>query len=344
MKTLQELTQLTGGTLDGDGSVKIEGVAALKDAKAGQISFIAAQKFVKELSQSKASAVIALEGLEGIDRPAIRVKKVYLALAKILDVYYPRPKPPAGVHPGAILGKNVRLGKDVSIFPFVYIGDNAEIGDRSIIFPFVFVGNNVKIGEDSVIYSNVSIYHDISIGKRAIAHSGMVIGADGFGFVNESGKQQKIPQVGKIEIGDDVEIGANSCVDRATLDATRIGSGVKIDNLVQVAHNVQVGENSILVAQCGISGSCKIGKNVIIAGQAGLADHVEIGDNTFILAQAGVTNDLAGGSFVSGSPAMPHNVTKRALVSLPKLPEALKRISELEKKVEELVASGRKIK
>jgi len=336
MRTLKELAQLTGGTVEGDGNLKIDGVASLNVASPGHISFIASQKYLKDLNQSKASAFIVPQDLEKIDRPVIKVKKVHLALAKILDAYYPKPKPQAGVHPGAVLGKNVKLGKDVSIYPFVYIGDNAEIGDRVIIFPFVFIGNNSKIGEDSVIYSNVSIYHDVSIGKRAIAHSGMVIGADGFGFVSEEGKYQKIPQVGKIVIEDDVEIGANACVDRATLDFTKIGAGTKIDNLVQVAHNVQVGENCILVSQCGISGSCKIGKNVVIAGQAGLADHVEVGDNSMILAQAGVGGNLPANSVVLGSPAISYSASKRAMVSFPKLPEALKRISELEKRIEEL--------
>lgn len=333
---LLEIARLIEGTIAGDPKIEIKGIASLETAKEGDLSFVTHPKYHKNAVNSSASAFVVGENAEELKRPVIKVKKPQLAMAKILASFYLKPQAPTGISENAVVGKNVKLGKDLSIYPFVYIADNAEIGDRCIIFPFVFIGKGSKIGADTVIYPNVSIYHNVSLGNRVIIHSGVVVGSDGFGYVQEQGRNVKIPQVGKIVIEDDVEIGANTAIDRATLDQTRICAGAKIDNLVQIAHNVHIGENSILVAQCGVSGSSKIGKNVILAGQAGVSDHVEIGDNAIAIAQAGVAGDIPANSIVSGTPAFPHNIYKKFAVCIPKIPDLIKSFRELEERVKAL--------
>jgi UDP-3-O-[3-hydroxymyristoyl] glucosamine N-acyltransferase len=239
------------------------------------------------------------------------------------------------------------LGKDLSLYPFVYIGDRCQIGDRVTIYPGVYIGEDSIIGEESILYPNVSIYSGTVIGKRVILHSGVVVGSDGFGYVKEGRRNVKIPQVGGVEIEDDVEIGANTTIDRGALGKTIIRRGVKIDNLVQVAHNVVIGEDSIIVAQVGISGSAKIGSNVILAGQVGVVDHIEIGDNVRVGAQSGITHDLAANQGYIGSPALPQREFLRAATVFPKLPEMRKTLLEIEKrlkKIEETISSGGKEK
>jgi UDP-3-O-[3-hydroxymyristoyl] glucosamine N-acyltransferase len=235
----------------------------------------------------------------------------------------------------------------VSIYPFVYVGDRCSIGDRVTLYPGVFVGDDSVIGEDSILFANVVLYAGTVLGKRVVLHSGVVIGSDGFGFVKDGTTNVKIPQVGHVEIGDDVEIGANTTIDRATLGKTVVGRGVKIDNLVQVAHNVAIGEDSIVVAQVGISGSTRIGRNVTLAGQVGLTGHIQIGDNVMVGAQSGVMNDLAANAAYTGSPAIPHREHLRVLAALLKLPEMKRTLGEIEsrlKKLEEAQSSKDKEK
>src|SRR4030043_92643 len=278
-KRMKELAQWVDGTVIGDGEIEISGVAAIEEARDGEITFIADSKYLPNLSKTNASAVIASKEVTQADKPLLCVTNPQLAFAKILTLFSQRPYQPKGIDPHAWISPTAKLGKDLTLYPFVYIGDRCSIADRVTLYPGVYVGEDSIIGEDSILYSHVSIYSGTVIGKRVTLHSGVVVGSDGFGYVREGKKNVKIPQVGRVEIGDDVEIGSNTTVDRATFGKTIIRRGVKIDNLVQGAHNVTIGEDSIIVAQVGIAGSTKIGSNVILAGQVGVADHIEIGDN-----------------------------------------------------------------
>lgn len=334
--TLSEIADLVEGKLSGDPHLEINGVSGMEDAGPGQITFVADKKNLKLLENSKASAVITSEGDE-VEIPAVKVGNPYLAFAKMIEVFYPASRLEPGVDSRACLCQGVQLGREVRLFPFVYIGEDARIGDRVVIYPGTSVGAGVTIGDDTVVHSNVSIYDGISIGRRVIIHSGTVIGSDGFGFVKtEDGIHYKIPQVGTVEIEDDVELGANVCIDRANLGVTLIKKGTKMDNQVHVAHNNVVGENSILLAQVGLSGSCRLGRNVILAGQVGTIDHISIGDNAVVIAQSGVAQDVPPDSMMSGTPAIPHSLWKKVQLSLNRLPETIKNIRKLEKKVDKL--------
>jgi len=337
-KTLSELAQLVGGEVVGDGAVKILGVAPIEDAQKGEITFIAHPKYLPKLTETRASAVIVSPQVSEANKPLLRVANPYLAFAKILEIYSHRPYKPRGVDQGAWVSPTAKLGEGASVYPFVYIGDGVEIGNRVVLFPGVFVGDNVAIGDDTLIYANVSLYGGCRIGKRVILHSGVVIGSDGFGYARDGKRSVKIPQVGSVEIEDDVEIGANTTVDRAAMGKTVIKRGVKIDNLVQVAHSVTIGQDSIIVAQVGIAGSTKVGSNVILAGQVGVGDHIEIGDNVMVGPQSGVVKDIPPNQVVTGSPSIPHKDFLRAIMTFPKLPEIWRKIGQLEAKVKDLEA------
>jgi UDP-3-O-[3-hydroxymyristoyl] glucosamine N-acyltransferase len=346
-KRLKELAEWVDGTVVGDGEIEISGVAAIEEAQAGEITFIANPKYLPKLSETQASAIIVSKEVIQADRPLLCVANPYLAFAKILILFSHKPYQPKGIDSNTWISPTAKLGRDLTLYPFVYIGDGCSVGDRVTLYPGVYVGENSTIGEDSILYSNVSIYSETSIGKRVILHSGVVVGSDGFGYVKEGKKNVKIPQVGRVEIEDDVEIGANTTIDRATFGKTIIRRGVKIDNLVQVAHNVVIGEDSILCAQVGISGSTKIGSNVTLAGQVGVVDHTEIGDNVMVGAQAGVTHRLPPNQGYVGSPALPHREFLRANAVFSKLPEMRKTLIEIEKrikKIEEALSSGGKEK
>ncbi len=336
MKKLRELAEYVGGTVAGDDEVEISGVAAIEVAQAGEITFIAHPRYFPKLAETKASAVIISKEITPSPKPLLCVSNPYLAFAKILTLFSQKPYQPKGIDPNTWISPTAQLGQEITIFPFVSIGERCRIGDRVILYPGVFVGEDSSIGEESVLYPNVSIYPRTVIGKRVILHSGVVVGADGFGYVKEGKKNVKIPQMGKVEIEDDVEIGANTTIDRATLGKTIIRSGVKIDNLVQVAHNVVVGEDSIIVAQVGIAGSTKIGSNVTLGGQVGVADHVEIGDNVMVGAQSGVPSDLAANQAYVGSPVLPHREWLRVANVSPKLPEMRKTLIEIEKRLKKI--------
>ena len=335
-KRLKELAQWVDGTVVGDEETEISGVAAVEEAQAGEITFIADLKYLPKLSETKASAVIVSREVSQADKPLLCVTHPHLAFAKILTLFFQKPYRPKGIDSNTWISPSAKLGKDLTLYPFVYIGERCSIGDRVTLYPGVYVGEDAAVGEDSILFPNVSVYSGTLVGKRVILHSGVVIGSDGFGYVKEGKKSVKIPQVGSVEIEDDVELGANTTVDRATLGKTIIRRGTKIDNLVQVAHNVVIGEDSILCAQAGISGSTKIGSNVTLAGQVGVVDHVEIGDNVIVGAQAGVTHNLPGNQGYVGSPALPHREFLRSNAVFPKLPEMRRTLVDMAKRLKKI--------
>ena len=333
---LKDLSRILEGELSGNGEILITGISGIREANEGDITFISHQKYKPELEKTKASAIIATKEFKNLNKNFIFVDNPYFAFSKVLEYFHEKEYKPRGVDQKAVVGNNVTIGKDVSIYPLAVIGNNAKIGDRVVIYSGVYIGDNSIIGDDSLIYPNVTIREDVVIGKRVILHSGVVIGSDGFGYATDKGKHHKIPQIGGVVIEDDVELGANVTVDRATLGKTIIKRGTKIDNLVQIAHNVMVGEDSIIVAQAGVSGSSEIGKHCVIGGQVGFVDHIKIGDNVMIGAQSGVMSDVAPNQIILGSPAIPHKDWLRAQAVYQKLPEMRKKISELEKKIAEL--------
>jgi len=333
--TLREICTITGGTLVGDGSTRITGVASLEGARPGDITFVKGEEFVEKALKTRASALVVHREIKEFKGPQIVVKDPFLAFVKILEVFsQEKTKRPRGIHPTALVAKTATIGREVSIGAYSVIEGGAVIGDRATLYPMVYIGHNTKIGEDTLIYPRVSIREEVSIGKRAIIHSGTTIGGDGFGYLQVEGRHVKIPQVGTIEIGDDVEIGCNVTIARATLDKTVIARGVKIDNHSHVAHNVMIGEDTMLIAYAKIAGGAVIGKNVMIAEDVGITDHATIGDGCVIGGGSNVYKSLPPGSVVWGSPAKPIMEEKRLQVLFRKLPnmwEALKRFGNLPK-------------
>ncbi len=337
-KTLKDIARLVDGEIAGDEDVVITGVSGIKEAEQGDITFVANPKYFPLIDKTRASAVIApREIVSRQKKPILRTENPSLAFVKVVASFAPREATPLkGIHQSAILGKEVVFGKNAAVGPYVVIEDNVCIGDNTVIYAGSFIGHHTAIGSDSLIYPNVSIRERITIGSRVIIHSGTVIGSDGFGFVNVKGLHHKIPQIGTVEIGDDVEIGANVTIDRARFDKTVIGRGTKIDNLVQIAHNVIVGEDSIIVAQAGVSGSTVLGRNVTLAGQAGLVGHITVGDGAVVAAQGGVTKSVPANTMVSGYPARPHETAKKVNACLQNLPKLYEAVRALKKKIEEL--------
>jgi|DewCreStandDraft_4_1066084.scaffolds.fasta_scaffold30798_3 UDP-3-O-[3-hydroxymyristoyl] glucosamine N-acyltransferase len=335
VKKLREICELVGGELFGDGDIEIHGVSGIKEAHEGQITFIANPRYLSEIEKTQASAIIAGEGSFCNGKALIQVKNPYLAWAKVVNEFASKPdKENKGIHPTAIIGDNVRLGNDVSIQAYAFIGDNVQIGDRTVISPLVYIGDNSVIGSDSLIYPLVTIREEITIGNRVIIHSGTVVGSDGFGYAPDKDKLVKIAQIGTVVIEDDVELGANVTVDRANTGKTVIGRGTKVDNLVQIAHNVIIGENCLIVAQVGISGSTEIGNRVTLAGQVGIVGHVTVGDDAQITAKSGISKSIPSGRIKwSGVPAMPQMRDLRIQASTHRLPELIDQINEMEKRI-----------
>jgi UDP-3-O-[3-hydroxymyristoyl] glucosamine N-acyltransferase len=294
------------------------------------VTFVAKKKFLPLLAESKADAVIVDREVD-TNMAQIIMANPMLAFAKLLAAFHPETKPEPEIDARAALGQNVTLGKDVTLSAFVSIGDNATIGDNVVLHSGVVVGADCRIGDDTVLYPNVTLYRNTELGNRVILHAGVVIGADGFGYVpDEMGLHNKIPQIGQVVIEDDVEIGANTCIDRATMGCTTVKRGTKIDNLVQVAHNCTIGEHSILVAQVGIAGSCTLGHHVVLAGQVGVSDHVTIGDQAVLMAQSGVFRDVESKAVQGGAPNVSAVAWRKYVTLLPKLPEMSRKIKELE--------------
>jgi len=335
--TLKEIANLVGGELVGDPHVVVTGISGIKEAREGDITFLANSKYYPLMKITRASAIITSKDVVDEKKPLIRTDNPSLAFTKVVELVAPNHiAHPQGIHPTAVIGKSSKLGSNVAIGPYVIIEEEVKIGDNTIIYGGCYIGHHTQVGSSCLIYPNVSIRERIQVGNRVIIHSGAVIGSDGFGFATVKGVQKKIPQIGTVAIEDDVEIGANVTIDRARFDKTIIGRGTKIDNLVQIAHNVVIGQNCIIVAQAGISGSTTLDKGVILAGQAGLVGHITIGEGTIVAAQAGVTKSIPSYSKVSGYPAKPHHLAKRVNACVQRLPELYKKIKELEEKIKKL--------
>lgn len=338
--TLHELAERLSGHLHGDGDTSITGVAAVETAEAGDLVFAEAPKYLIGAVRSRAAAVLVTPelaaGAGDVGKPLLAVASPRVAFVEVMDLFAPGLDLAAEVHPTAVIAPGAKIGSGVRIGAHVVIGDEAEIGDGVALYPGVVVGAECRIGAGTVIRPNVTLYPGVTIGRACILHAGAVIGADGFGYVQIGPRLKKIPQLGTVEIGDEVEIGANTCIDRAKTSVTRIGSGTKIDNLVHIAHNVTVGQSCLFIAQAGVAGSVSIGHGVVLAGQAGIKDHVRLGDGARVAAQGGVIGDVAPGVTVSGYPARPHAEKMRELAALSSLPEALKRIKSLERRLAEL--------
>lgn len=335
--TLGEIARrLEGELTEGHEDLRVSAVAGLKDAAPGDISFLAHRRYLKELETTRASAVV-LPGDIQFDRlPSIKVENPYYAFAQLLHIFHDLPFQPRGVDERAVIGRDVRIGRDVTIYPYVYLEDGVSVGDRVTIYPWTFIGEGSGIGDGSIIYPGVTIREGCQIGCRVIIHGGAVIGSDGFGFVTHQGVHHKIPQVGGVIIEDDVEIGANTTIDRGTVGNTIVRRGTKIDNLVQIAHNVTVGEDCIFAAQVGIAGSTQIGRYVTLAGQAGVTGHIHVGDRVTVAGKGGVTKDAKDGQTLSGMPAIPHREWLRAMAVFKDLPELRRRLAELTEKIERI--------
>jgi len=341
--TVERLARLLACRFEGDGRTVVSGVAGLENARKGDLVFLAAPKFRKLLEGSPAAAAIVPpeESFRGI--PVILSETPHLTFIRAVELFFLPYRPEPGIHSTAVVSPSARIGQRVAVGALTVIGDKAEVGDGTVIFPLVSIYPRVKIGEGCVIHSHVSVREDVRIGTRVILHSGVVIGSDGFGYLKlEDGTHKKIPQGGTVVIEDDVEIGANSAVDRAALGETIIRRGTKIDNLVQVAHNVEIGENAILAGQVGIAGSSRIGKNVVLAGQVGVADHVSIGDNVIAIAQTGIAQDVPSGAVVAGTPQLDVRDWRKAAVLMPHLYDLVKDLKKLKARVEELEKLVRK--
>ena len=335
-KTLSEIASFLGGELVGDAQVMIENIRGIDEAAEGDLTFLSNPKYLKSIETTNASAILVPPGMKLEKRNLIIVDDPYVAFGKVLDLFYPEDHNPPETRGDTFIEEGAIVSKDAKIFPGVYIGRGAHIEQGVILYPGVTIGRHVIIGEDSILYPNVTVYRRCTIGKRVILHAGAVVGADGFGFARPGRDNIKIPQVGIVQIDDDVEVGANTTIDRGNPGKTWIQRGVKIDNLVQVAHNVVIGENSVIVSQVGISGSTKLGKSVILGGQAGLVGHLTIGDYVMVGAQSGVHDDVPPRQVVSGSPHLPHRQWLRVEACVAQLPEMRKTVASLLKRVAEL--------
>ena len=334
---LREIAERIECRLEGDGDIEIRRVAGIEDAADGELTFFANPRYGAELRKTRAAAVILGENAEAAPCAMLRARHPYLALAHAVELFADPWRPPPGVHRLALVGDGVTIGGDASIGPFVAVGDGARVGARTILHPHVTVGRHAEIGEDCVIHPGVSIRERVRIGNRVIVQDGAVVGSDGFGFARRpDGSHHKIPQIGGVVVEDDVEIGANTTIDRPAVGETRIMAGAKLDNLVQIAHGVTVGRNALLAAQVGIAGSTTIEDAVTLAGQVGVAGHLTIGKGAIATAQTGIPNSVDPGAFVSGYPAIPNRDWLKSSAVFRKLPELRKLIAELERRVEEL--------
>ncbi len=337
--TVKELAELVDGNVVGDGAVRIDRASSLEESAAGHVTFVDDEKHARRLAACPASAVIVKPNRPPSHPPNgktyIEVNEPLQAFLKVFQHLHGRPEPPShGIDRRAFVHDSAKLGADISVLPFASIGEDSVIGDRCRLHTGVVVGRNCRLGDDVTLYPNVVLYDGCVLGDRVIIHANSVIGGDGFGYRFQDGKHVKIPHHGSVEIGNDVEIGAGTTIDRGTFQATRIGQGTKIDNLVMVAHNCRIGKHNLIVSQVGIAGSSTTGDYVVIAGQAGLADHVHIGDRTVIGAQAGVIGDIAADQRVLGSPARPERDVKVMVLCAEKLPELRRDVKEIKKRLE----------
>jgi UDP-3-O-[3-hydroxymyristoyl] glucosamine N-acyltransferase len=334
---LRDLAERLDCRLEGDGDLDITRVAGLEDAGPGDLTFLANPKYASLVATTRASAIIVDSGAAAAPCAMLRSAHPYRSFADALSVLGRNELPPAGIHPSAIVAPDARLGVDVSIGPLVVVGAGAEIGDRVVLHSHVVIGPGARIGCDSILHARVSVRDRSIVGERVVVQDGAVIGSDGFGFVTDSdGRHHKIPQQSIVVIEDDVEIGANTTIDRPAVGETRIGRGTKIDNLVMLAHGVQVGAHTILAAQVGIAGSSTLGRGVVLAGQVGVAGHIEIGDGARATAQTGIPNSVEPGALVSGYPAIDNREWLRAVAIFRTLPERKRRLNDLVGRLEAL--------
>lgn len=333
--TLEELAALTGGTVKGDGKTVMTGFASLEDAGEGDVTFAAEKKYFAAAKASKASVVIAASEIEGVANLLV-ARNPQLAFVKALEALSPAPEPASGISQKADVSPGAKIGAGAAVQSFCIVEEGASVGEGTVLHAGVFIGRGASVGKDCVLYQGVVVREGCVVGDRVIIHCNSVVGSDGFGYVRDRASYVKVPQKGIVRIGDDVELGACVTIDRAALGETVIGRGTKIDNLVQIAHNVKVGEDTIIVAQAGIAGSTKIGSRVQIGGQVGVGGHIAIGDEVGIGAKSGIMSDLPPRAMYSGIPSMPHGEWLRAQAVFPKLPELKKKISELEKRLKEL--------
>jgi len=335
---LQEIATLVGGRLEGTPDLIITGISSLADAGPSDLAYISQDRFIPAARDSRAAAFVVTRALPELGRPQIIVPNPAYAFACLAQRLFTPPYRPRGITDPIARGTDVTIGPECSIWPFVVLGDRVRLGARVTLYPGVFIGDDSEVGDDCVLYSNVTVREDCHLGNRVIVHSGTVIGSDGFGYVQHEGRHHKIPQLGGVRIEDDVELGANVTVDRATFGQTVIKRGTKVDNLVQIAHNVTIGEDCIVVAQVGIAGSTTVGRQVMIGGQAGLGDHIVVGDRVLIAARSGVNRSLTPNQIVSGAPVMPHETAIKAQAVIPRLPELRQQVRDLEHRVRSLEA------
>ncbi len=337
--TAKQIADFIGGKIEGDSNATVNTFAKIEEGKKGAISFLSNPKYTHYIYDTQSSIVLVNEDMV-FDKPVsttlIRVANAYECVAKLLQMYEAAKPKKKGIDPLASIAKSATIGKDVYVGAFACIGENAVIGDNTIIYPHAVVGDGVKIGDGCLIYPNVTIYEGCRIGNRVTVHAGTAIGADGFGFAPNAEGYDKIPQIGIVTIEDDVEIGANTCIDRSTMGSTIIRKGVKLDNLIQVAHNVEIGENTVMSAQVGIAGSTKVGSWCMFGGQVGLAGHITIGDKTFLGAQSGVPGSIKGNQTLIGTPPMEPKAYFKSQAIFRRLPEMYKQLNELQKEIEKL--------
>ena len=338
---IKDFSEIVKGTVIGDPEIELTGVSGIMEAGQGDITFIVSSKFVKDLQKSRASCVIVKEPVAGISITQLKVPNPHYAFAKAIECFYPKPSCNPGTSDMAFIAESAKISSLASVFPFAYIAEGASVGDGSVIMAGAYIGEKTKIGKQCLIYPNVVVCEGVTIGDRVIIHSGTVIGSDGFGYVFENNTHYKIPQVGGVLIEDDVEIGSNVSIDRATLGNTIIGKGTKIDNLVQIAHNVKIGEKSLIISQTGIAGSSEIGNFVTIGGQVGVADHTTVESGTMIASQSGVFGHVAKGVY-SGTFALPHRNWLKSQALFAKLPELNKKIKELEERLNKIDREDKK--
>ncbi len=341
--TAEAIASYLSGTVEGDGSISVTAFGKIEEASQGQLSFLANPKYEPFLYTTKASVVILNNDLQlkqQIEATIIRVPNAYAAFASLLELYQQAMEQSfQGIEEPSYIDNTATIGDGIYVGAFAYIGKNVVIGKQVKIYPGAYIGNNVSIGDKTIVYAGVKIYQDCKLGENVIIHSGTIIGSDGFGFAPQvDGSFKKIPQTGNVVIEDEVEIGSNSTIDRATIGSTFIRRGVKIDNLVQIAHNVEIGQNTVIAAQAGISGSTKIGKQVRIGGQAGIVGHLVLGDASQVNAQSGVTKNLKEKGTVTGSPAFEYNAMLRSQGAMRRLPQLEQRVAELESLVKTMTS------
>lgn len=333
--TTAQIAERIGATVIGNPDLPLSGFAPADSAKAGDLTFAENEAYFARARQSLASAILVAGDFPPDSKTLLRVANARVAFAQVLPLFFPDPTYTPGIHPSAVVAASAQVDPSAHIGPHCVVGERVRIGAGVVLTAQVFVGDDCTIGEQSRLFPHVTLYQRSHLGKRVRIHAGAVIGADGFGYVFDGTEHRKVPQVGQVQIHDDVEIGANTTIDRAALGATVICKGTKIDNLVQIAHNVNIGEHAIIVAQVGIAGSTKIGSYVTIAGQAGIAGHLRIGDRVTLAAQSGVMHHIPEGQKWMGSPAQPDRITKRQLLAIERLPDLLRRVHELERRLGE---------